>query len=114
MAVRSRTLSYARGVVTVTSLIGLALITILGFAGRTADVFARFLTMLVLALPYIAALVSQFLPLSIKSRVVLLWLCVAGAGIVAAITIFSGIGFFFLAIALTYLWAAWIENRDAV
>lgn len=114
MAEHSSTLSYARGMTVIVSIIGLALLMIVALAGQSRDQTARIVMMSLFALPFLVALVSQILPISTKSRIILLWICAAGAGTVGAITIFSGIGFFLLAIALAYLWAAWVENRDAV
>lgn len=113
MAEHSPTLSFARGLTFIISIMGFALLLVVAFAGQSNDQTARIVGMSLLALPFLLGLVAHVLPIATTSRVVLLWLCAAGAGTVGAITIFSGIGVFLFAIALAYLWAAWIENRDA-
>jgi hypothetical protein len=67
--------------------------------------FARVLTL-------VASLIGiALMSLERRTRIVLLWLAALSGGLVAAMTIFSGIGFFLMAIVIAYLWAAWRENE---
>jgi uncharacterized membrane protein len=104
MIQRIQSLSYARMLTLVASGLGVALTAI--YAGAADRKWA-----ILLILPFLLGLVVSVTSMERRTRIVFLWLISLGAGFVAALTIFSGIGFFLLAIAVAYLSAAWQENR---
>jgi FtsH-binding integral membrane protein len=106
-------LSFPRLLTLVASLIGLALIG-LYYAGVHRQGQAstgQTVTFILMGLPFLLGLLISLMPMEHRIRIVLLWLVALSAGIVAALTVFGGIGFFLLAIVITYLWAAWQENE---
>lgn len=90
-----------------TSLFGLAL---MGIAWGISQNHSPLIPLL--ALPFLVVLIASIAPISPSTRALFLWLASAAAVFPAALTIFSGLGFFLGAIILAWLIAAWFENKS--
>ena len=104
MTDKLQSLSFARMLTLVTSVLGLALMAIAFAVSETAWVP-------LLALPFLLGLITTIIEMKRRTRGALLWLAAISGGLVAAIMIFNGIGFFLLAIVIAYIWAARAEDE---
>lgn len=106
-----QSMAFPRMLTLIASLIGLALIVVVFGMASTGGSPRPLLVYALLAVPFASGLVIAITPMERRTRILLLWLIALGAGLVAALTIFSGIGFFLLAMVAAYLCAAWLENE---
>jgi len=106
------TMSKPRWLTLIVSLAGLVLLAILWWrvgsdhAERTAGNY------LLLSLPFVFALIVSTAPMTNRARIVYLWIVSLFTGMVAALTIFGGVGFFYLIAVVIYLAAAWMLNES--
>jgi len=108
MTNRLEDVSGARILAGTTSLFGLVLMSIAWIVGRgNSPLIALF------ALPFLVVLVVSIVEMPPFTRSIFIWIAAAAAVFPAALTIFSGIGFFLAAIILAWLVAAWQESRAA-
>ncbi|HWV24779.1 MAG TPA: hypothetical protein VNZ58_11365, partial [Thermomicrobiales bacterium] len=63
------------------------------------------------AVPFLTVLVVSVLDMPSPTRAIFIWVASAAAVFPAALLIFSGIGFFLVAIILAWLFAAWQEVK---
>lgn len=100
--------SSARILAGATSLLGLAMIGLIyALSSHPSPILALFV------LPFLTVLVVSIVEMPPFTRAVFLWIAAAAAIFPAALTIFSGIGFFLAAVILAWLVAAWQESRES-
>lgn len=104
MTDRLDTISGSRILAGTTSLFGLALMALGDDPSPLLILFA---------IPFLVVLVASIADIPPFTRAVFIWISAAAAVFPAALTIFSGVGFFLAAIILAWLAAAWNESKRA-
>lgn len=108
MTDRLDTISGSRVLAGTTSLFGLALMALAWNLGDDPSPL-----LILFAIPFLVVLVASIADIPPFTRAVFIWISAAAAVFPAALTIFSGLGFFLAAIILAWLAAAWQESKRA-